>query len=114
VKPIYHELKSITFGDTWDGLTNCAFTSNGSAFSSPLTGVRMYFRDGDEVIGLELDQTSGITITSAASWQYQVNPISRFPLAVGLWYWSLEFTDTAGRRKTYWTGHIEVTKDATT
>ena len=74
----------------------------------------MYFRDANEVLGLELNETSGITITNAASWKYTINPISRFPLAIGTWYWSIEFTDATGRRKTYWIGDISVTRDATT
>jgi hypothetical protein len=114
VSATYHTLKPIIYGDTWDGLTNGAFESTGTAFASPLTGVRMYWRDADDVLGLELDETSGITIDNAASWQYTVDPIERFPLAVGTWYWSLEFTDSTGRRKTRWIGDISVTKDATT
>lgn len=100
--------------DTWDGLTNCSMSSTGTAFANPLASVRMFWRDSDGAVGLQLTSAGGdITIDDAANWQYTVNPITQFPLAVGVWRWSIEFTDSAGRVKTYWAGTREIKSDPT-
>lgn len=114
-KPAIGNLEPIVYGDTWDGLPDCSFSSNGSAFASSLALVRMFFKNADSVTGLELSSaTSGqITIMDAATWAFNVEPIDEFPLAVGEWYWSIETTDADDIRKTYVAGSIEVLDDAT-
>lgn len=112
--PAYITLSPVVYKDTWDGLTNCSFTSDGTAFASPLSTVRMHFRDADGVVGLQLTTpATGITITNAAAWQFTVNPISSITLTEGSWYWSIEATDIAGRIKTYVSGVLPVILDAT-
>lgn len=112
--PAYITLSPVVYKDTWDGLTNCSFTSDGTAFADPLSTVRMHFRDADGVVGLQLTTpATGITITNAASWQFSVNPITSITLTEGPWYWSIEATDTTGRIKTYVSGVLPVILDAT-
>lgn len=102
------------YRDTWDGLSNVSFTSTGNAFASPLTLVRMFFRDEENVVGLELSSAnSTITINNANSWQFTINPVSPMNLAIGQWYWSIETTDSQGIIKTRVFGTIEITRDAT-
>lgn len=113
-RPATAILQPIVYGDTWDGLTDCSLTSTGSAFSSDLALVRMYFRDADSNLGLQLtSDDSTITISDASAWAFDINPIENFPLAVGIWYWSIECTDVNDVRKTYVSGSIEVLDDAT-
>lgn len=105
-------LKPIYFGDTWDGMT-VDMTATGTALDSPIASIRMHFRDESGNVGLELSSTSGITITDAAAWQFTVNKIDRFPLAIGQWYWSIECTASDNGRKTRTVGTKEVLDDAT-
>lgn len=113
-RPATATLQPIVYGDTWDGLVNCSFTSTGTAFDADLALVRMFFRDADSTLGLQLtSEDSTITITSASAWEFDINPIENFTLAVGTWYWSIECTDVNDIRKTYVSGSIEVLDDAT-
>lgn len=107
-------LQPCVYLDTWDGLSNCSFSSDGTAFASSLSLVRMFFRDEENVVGLELSSAnSTITIDNAAGWQFTVNPVSPMNLAIGQWYWSIETTDYDGIIKTRVFGTIEITQDAT-
>tara|TARA_B110000503_G_C6979147_1_gene342471 strand:- start:248 stop:598 length:351 start_codon:yes stop_codon:yes gene_type:complete len=107
-------LTPVFYGDTWDGLSNCSFSSNGSAFGSNLTSIRMFFKDYDGVTGLELTTAnSNITIDNATAWEFTVNPITNMPLSVGMWFWSIETTDAESVRKTRVFGTLEILDHAT-
>jgi len=107
-------LKPCVYLDTWDGLSNCSFTSDGTAFASELALVRMFFRDEENQVGLELSSANGtITIDQAATWEFTVNPISPMTLSAGQWYWSIETTDAQDIIKTRVFGTIEILIDAT-
>ena len=102
-------LRCIKSGTTWDGLTDCNFSSDGAAFADSLTAVRMIFTDGDGVAQLTLTSAnSTITIDDAANWDFTVNPILSFPLSAGIYSWEIETTDAGGRIKVYPKGTIEV------
>lgn len=102
-------LQCIKSGTTWDGLTECSFTSDGTAFSDTLTAVRMVFQDDDGTAQLTLTTANGtITIDDAAAWEFTVNEITSFPLSAGVYSWFIETTDSAGRVKAYVNGTIEV------
>ena len=108
-------LAPITRHDTWDGL-HLAYSSNGTAFASPLALVRMQFRDADGALGLSLTSSgpaATITISDAARWAFSVLPITSVTLAAGTWTWSIETTAADGRCKTYLAGTIKVVEDAT-
>jgi hypothetical protein len=105
-------LKPIVFGDSWDGLT-VSMTSDGTALDSDISAIRMFFKNDEGATGLELSNTSGITITDANAWEFTVDSIARFPLAIGQWYWSIEITAADNNRKTRLAGSIEVLDDAT-
>ena len=107
-------LAPCVYKDTWDGLSNVSFSSDGSAFASSLALVRMFFRDENNVVGLELSSANNtITIDDANAWRFTVNPVSPMLLAVGNWYWSIETTDSAGVIKTRVFGTISILNDAT-
>jgi hypothetical protein len=107
-------LTPVIYGDTWDGLSDISFTSDGTAFASELASVRMFFKDSEGTTGLELSSAnSNITITSAASWEFDVDAITNMPLAAGTWFWSIETTDAQNVRKTRIGGTLEVLDDAT-
>lgn len=102
-------LSPVVYLDTWDGLTNCSFSSDGTAFASPLTLVRMFFRDDDNNVGLELSSAnSTITIDDANNWQFTVNQIESITLAVGFWSWVIRTTDDQGVVKTRISGTIQI------
>lgn len=74
----------------------------------------MFFRDENNVIGLELSSAnSTITIDNANSWQFTIEPVSPMTLAPGNWYWSIETTDSESVIKTRVFGTLEITNDAT-
>jgi hypothetical protein len=101
-------------GDTWDGLTDCSFSSDGTAFSSPLSQVRMFFKNNENETGLELTSAAGtITIDNAAQWMFTVNQVNPMTLDPGLWYWSIETTDSQGVVKTRVFGILEIISDPT-
>jgi len=107
-------LTPVIYGDTWDGLSDISFTSDGTAFSSELSSVRMFFKDSDGATGLELTSAGGdIIITSASGWEFYVDAITNMPLAVGTWFWSIETTDAQNVRKTRIGGTLEILDDAT-
>ena len=107
-------LKPVVYKDTWDGLSEVSFTSDGTAFASELALVRMFFKDADGTVGLALTSAnSTITITDAAAWEFSVNAVSPMLLAVGVWYWSIETTDDQDVIKTRVFGTIEILQDAT-
>jgi hypothetical protein len=107
-------LKPCVYLDTWDGLSNCSFSSDGTAFASSLTLVRMFFRDEENAVGLELSSAnSTITIDNAADWHFTIAPVSPMTLTPGNWYWSIETTDYDGTIKTRVFGTIEILNDAT-
>jgi len=107
-------LQPCIYLDTWDGLTNVSFSSDGTAFASSLSLVRMFFRDEENVVGLELSSAnSTITIDNANSWEVTINPVSPMTLAPGNWYWSIETTDAQDIIKTRVFGTIEILIDAT-
>ena len=111
-QPATVNLKPIVFGDTWDGLT-VSMSSDGSALDSDISAIRMFFKNDEGTTGLELTNTAGITITNANTWEFTVDSIARFPLAIGQWYWSIEITAADNNRKTRVAGSIEVLDDAT-
>ena len=112
-KPAKTELAPIVYRDTWGGLTFSA-SSTGLALDSKLASVRMFFRDGDGVTGLELTTAnSKITITDANAYAFTVLAVNPLTLDIGNWYWSIETTNALGVVKTYVVGTIEVLSDAT-
>jgi len=111
--PAIINLSPCVYLDTWDGLTGCSFTSDGTAFASPLSRVRMYFMDANGSVGKQCDsEDETITITDAAAWEFDVAPFL-MQLAAGEWQWSIETTDSSGDVKTRVTGTIRILSDAT-
>lgn len=112
--PAFTTLTPVVTGDTWDGLTNCRFSSTGSAFGSTLSKVRMDFKSSDGTTGLQLTSvgSGGITIDSAADWTFTVSPVV-ITMAAGVWSFDIETTDSAGVIKTRVAGILTVI-DATT
>lgn len=103
------ELPWVRSGDTWDGITEASLSSTGTQFADPLAAVEMkFFLADSETSALTLSSADGeITIADAASWSYVVEPLT-MTLAAGQYYWTLRFTDTAGRAVTWLTGTIEI------
>jgi len=107
-------LPPVVYKDTWSGLTNCSFSLDGRVFDDNLSSVRMFFKDEQGNVGLELTTANNkITIDDANAWQFTNNPVSPSLLAVGNWYWSIETTDSAGVIKTRVFGTISILNDAT-
>ena len=123
--PLNITFKPIRHGDTWGGITNMQIVGAGTETSSPLSKVRMGWVDADGTLGLMLTTESGAPVTGTVfgsiiidnpapnAWLMRVNPITPFPLAVGIWSWAIETTDSDGRIKTYVAGTKEVTFDPT-
>jgi hypothetical protein len=103
------ELPWVRSGDTWDGITEASLSSTGTQFADPLAAVEMkFFFAGSTTSALTLSSADDeITIADAAAWSYVVEPLT-MTLAAGQYYWTLRFTDTAGRAVTWLTGTIEI------
>lgn len=106
-------LHPVVYRDTWDGLT-VDMSSDGTAFASNLSVVRMFFRDENGDVGLELSSAdSEIVIDNASNWEFTVNAISPMTLAIGVWDWSIETKDAQDIIKTRLFGSLEILDDAT-
>ena len=103
------QLANIKEGDSWSGLTHTC-SSTGTAFADTLADVTMVFKTPAGVAGLTLTNDTDITIDDATAWSFTVEPILEFPLAVGLWLWSITCTDSAGVIKTRMSGTKRVTE----
>lgn len=112
-RPVVVTLTPCVYLDTWDGLSNCSFESDGTAFGSALSRVRMNFKDGDGVIGKQCDsENDTITITDQDAWEFDVIAFQMI-LTPGVWQWSIETTDSEGDVKTRVTGTIQILSDPT-
>lgn len=103
----YIELKPVPTGTTWDGLSNVSFSSDGSAFGSPLSAVSMTWYDVSDSAVLTLTEFSGITITDAASWSFDIDG-RLISLSAGSYYWKLKTTDAEGIVKIRLQGGIDI------
>lgn len=111
-RPAQVNLAPIVQGDTWDGLTNCSFSSDGTAFGDSLDTVRMQFKDsaGNAALTLSSETAGQITITDAAAWTFDVEP-RVINLTAGTYSWGIETTDSQGVIKTRVTGIIPIIND---
>jgi hypothetical protein len=106
-------LSPVVYLDTWDGLT-VDMSSDGNAFASNLSVVRMFFRDENGDVGLQLSSAdSEIVIDDASNWEFTVNAVSPMTLAIGVWDWSIETKDAQDIIKTRLFGSLEILDDAT-
>lgn len=96
-------------GDTWDGVPLIRIRVDGAAPASALSQVRIkvvnpttgavlvHLVSGTAGVG----ETVGITITSAANWEFQVNAINRIVYAPKTYAFDIETTAANTVRKTY-------------
>ena len=108
-----------TRGDKWlGGLHFGPVEINGEPPENPLVSARLQFRDQrTDALGYELSTTPAvgngiIVIEDAATWELDA-PEQDLPLAVGVWAWDIEITDSAGRVLTPYGGVIKIIKDIT-
>lgn len=103
------KLSSCPSGTTWDGLTDCQFTTTGTALDDSLSSVVMEFADANGTVGLTLSSADNeININDAATWQFEVLEVTPMPLASGIWNWKIRTTDSSNRIKEYARGTIEI------
>ena len=112
--PAYTTLTPVVTGDTWDGLTDCSFSSTGSAFGSTLSKVRLDFKSSAGVVGQQLTTvgSGGIVIDDATAWTFTVSPVV-ITMAAGYWSFDIETTDSAGIIKTRVAGILPVIDTST-
>jgi hypothetical protein len=91
-------LHPVAEGETWDGLPNCSVTSTGTFTGSSLSSVVMVWKNSAGTTALtRTSATAGqITITDAANWQFDVEPITTWSLSAGNYSWTLTMTDSSG------------------
>ena len=58
---------------------------------------------------LQLRSGSGVTITNAAAWEFQIDEIQQFPLDPSYYVYSIKTTAANGTRRNYVRGGITVT-----
>lgn len=105
-------LTPFTEGDTWSGIPSLTITVNGAPPASVLSLVTMRFKKSgglpSDVVQLTSATAGQITITSAPNWQITV-PAQIVPaLTTGKWIWRMQFTDAAGKKRTYLADELTV------
>jgi len=103
----YRQLRPVPSGTTWDGLTGFSFSSTGTAFGSPLYSVTMSWFDSDGSEVLTITEASGITITSASGWTFDIEG-RLMMLSAGSYYWKIKTTDSDGIVKIRLQGGIDI------
>jgi len=108
-------IPAIKTGDTWDGFTISGVTVNSANPANTLSNVAIQFRTapGASTVALELNTTtSGITINNATTWNCTVNSMT-VSLDPDTYWWDMQFTDSAGKIKTYLEGKWPIVRDVT-
>ena len=105
-------LTPFTEGDTWDGIPSLTVTINGAQPSSALSVVTMRFKKSggneSDVVELTSATVGQITISNAAAWVVSVPAQIVAGLTAGKWDWRMQFTDAAGKKRTYLAEQITV------
>jgi len=106
-RPAVVNLTPIVEGDTWDGIS-VSWSSNGTAFDSPLASVTMEFRTPAGVSTQTLSTAAGtIVIDDANAWEISI-PELVLTLTDNIWHWSITTVDTAGIIKTRVVGTLPI------
>lgn len=104
-----YDLPSAYEGDTWDGVPLIRIRVDGLPPGSPLSLVRVkvvYPDTGATLVHLVsgtpgAGETAGITILSAANWEFSINAINRISYPAGTYAFDIETTAVDTVRKTY-------------
>ena len=113
--PSKYTIPPIKTGDTWDGLAIKSVKVNNANPANTLSSVAMQFRTlpGATSPSLDLNSTAGgTTINDNATWNCTVNSIT-VSMTPGTYYYDVQFTDSAGKIKTYLEGTWEIDRDVT-
>jgi hypothetical protein len=91
-------LSPVAEGETWGGLPDCSVSSTGPFCDSPLASVVMIWKnsEGTAVLTRTSAMAGQITITNAANWQFDVEPITAWALSAGNYSWIMTLTDSSG------------------
>lgn len=100
--------------DTWGGIPSFTITTDGVPPAVPVASCKMQFRPNANTFtpSATLENGAGITITSAANWEFSI-PQQELDLKAGQYVWSFVATDDNGVVQTYMQGNIEVLKRIT-
>ena len=114
--PKTFNIPPILTGDDFDGFTVTGVTVNGANPPNALSAASIHFRTSPDATGdpaLAINSTSGgITISNVTTWNCVVNSF-RVGLTPALYYYDMQFTDSAGKIKTYLQGQWPVYRDVT-
>jgi len=105
------ELKPVRNGETWDGISDCSFSSTGTAFANTLAAVEIRFLSSDGATEYTRTSAAGqITITNSAAnqWKFDINAFE-MTYAADTWSFAIKTTDSAGIKKIRATGTLPVT-----
>lgn len=106
--PAFVDLGTAVCSDTWAGIASISIQVNSATPVNSLSYVNMAFRRDrlQETPDLLLTSpNSGITITNASSWTFQVN--SRvFTNSADIYFWDLTTIDASSSAQTYLNGQI--------
>lgn len=95
-------------GDTWNGIGSVTVEVNGEAYSSPLVGVYMQFRNQHDVLLAECSTANGgAVIVDADEWIFKV-PAQKLALKKGRWSFGIKCVAADGAEWTLLAGKIRV------
>lgn len=101
-------------GNTWVGISQLDFSSDGTTFDDAIASVKFTAVDSEGAEVLALTDGSGITIVDADLWQIVVDPITPLTIDAGTYSYALEITDDGGTIRTWLAGTWKITADAVT
>lgn len=118
MRPAIVNLEDHTKEDTWEGMVIGPITINEAAPTYPVVSCRIQFRlASTKALGYELNNDPGagegnITIDDADTWEFTV-PAQFLVMDAGDYEWDFETIDSAGRKRTFYSGTISIIQDNT-
>ena len=104
--------EAICAGDTWPGIPAISIRPNNAIPVIPAASANMvFFKAGEKPgskapgAGCEIKSPDGITLTSAANWEFVIPP-QILPLDAGEWNFRFKTTNTSGHVRTWFTGTL--------
>ena len=98
-------------GDTFDAILFTFTDSVGAIDLTDCTAKMQFRRSKTSGLALELNTTSGLTLTDAENGVLQVDEIESLSLDAGCYVWDIEITFPDDTKKTYIEGTMEVLQD---
>jgi hypothetical protein len=118
MKPVNITLEDHYQGDSWVGMGIGPVLINDAQPPNTLSSCKLQFRDKFGQLGAILSTAPAagegtITIDNATTWEASIAPQLLSLPRPGIWTWDFQTTDSAGIRRTLYSGKIRVRGEVT-